>query len=177
MSSLRRGHANLLCIVPILSDAPKGETEVQKPHTVPSPPTYSKPGQAGATSDERRPTFLHAKRSSSNRRCTRGKARLVTLLHRGFLIGFVTLRAGHVLEDWRACVRCDAHVYILLTTARPRENAYGRLCNTCEPRWIRLDNGDVMASVQRSSMRNIHANISASTQPLFLLPFEPSCVI
>ena len=31
VSSLRRGHANLVCIVPILSDDPRRESELQSP--------------------------------------------------------------------------------------------------------------------------------------------------
>jgi hypothetical protein len=31
VSSLRRGHANLLCIVPILTDDPRRESDVQSP--------------------------------------------------------------------------------------------------------------------------------------------------
>jgi hypothetical protein len=30
VSSLRRGHANLLCIVPILTDDPRRESEIQR---------------------------------------------------------------------------------------------------------------------------------------------------
>ena len=33
MSSVRRGHANLLCIVPILSDDPRGESEYYHGYT------------------------------------------------------------------------------------------------------------------------------------------------
>ena len=44
VSSLRRGHANLLCIVPILSDDLRGESDVSR---WTSPPSIAGPAGAG----------------------------------------------------------------------------------------------------------------------------------